>query len=100
MAQTSEPVPFVSTVSQSRLAVRAVLTQDWSLLEKIASDRERVHSLATTRSIANKAALHRYFIVFTRAVWSFQTVKTKNLKSIIEIKVFPPDDGAPIRSEA
>ena len=47
--EQNDEVPFVSSIAQSRLAIRAVLTNNLKLLEKCKKDTKQVHSIHTIR---------------------------------------------------
>ena len=47
--ELNEEVPFVSSIAQSRLAIRAVLINNLKLLEKCRKDTKKVHSIHAIR---------------------------------------------------
>ncbi len=46
-----EKIPFVSSLVQSKLAIRAVEKGDMTLLRELREDREKVHSLRVNKSV-------------------------------------------------
>ena len=59
---TKTTIPFVSSLSQSKLVIRAVLTKDIKLLQKCVKNTEEIFSLHTKRSLGNSMTALQYAI--------------------------------------
>ena len=57
-----ELLPFVSSLSHSKLLHRAVLTKDLKLLQSCIKNTEEIHSLHCTRSLGNSMTALRYAV--------------------------------------
>ena len=58
--ETKEKVPFVSSLAQSKLAIRAVLVSDMKLLEHVVKDHSKVHDPNIKRSLGNNMSALSY----------------------------------------
>ena len=58
--ETKEKVPFVSSLAQSKLAIRAVLVSDMKLLEQVVKDHSKVHDPNIKRSLGNNMSALSY----------------------------------------
>ena len=58
--ETKEKVPFVSSLAQSKLAIRAVLVSDLKLLEEVVKDERKVHDPNIKRSLGNNMSALGY----------------------------------------
>ena len=68
--ETKEKVPFVSSLAQSKLAIRAVLVSDMRLLEQVVKDHSKVHDPNIKRSLGNNMSALSY------------ALKTENLEAV------------------
>ena len=68
--ETKEKVPFVSSLAQSKLAIRAVLVSDLKLLEQVVKDDKTVHDPNIKRSLGNNMSALSY------------ALKTENLEAV------------------
>ena len=60
--ESDQPLPFVSSLSHSRLVIRAVLTGDQKLLQKCIDNKAEVFSRHAKRSLSNNMTALRYAI--------------------------------------
>ena len=58
--EMKENVPFVSSLAHSKLAIRAVLTNDMKLLEQCNQNLKEINSLFAKRSLGNEMTALRY----------------------------------------
>eukprot|EP00092_Neocalanus_flemingeri_P072035 GFUD01088588.1.p1 GENE.GFUD01088588.1~~GFUD01088588.1.p1 ORF type:complete len:398 (+),score=109.31 GFUD01088588.1:215-1408(+) len=68
--EMKEKVPFVSGLAHSKLAIRAVLTNDMKLLEQCKDNGMQIYNLFVKRSLGNEMTALRY------------ALKTKNLAAV------------------
>ena len=84
--ETKEKVPFVSSLAQSKLAIRAVLVSDMRLLEQVVKDHSKVHDPNIKRSLGNNMSALSY------------ALKSENLEAVrilLKTKVSKPRVGLP-----
>ena len=68
--ESKEKVPFVSSLAQSKLAIRAVLLNDMKLLEQVVKDNTKVHHPLIKRSLGNNMSALSY------------ALRTENLEAV------------------
>ncbi|CAF0899034.1 unnamed protein product [Didymodactylos carnosus] len=84
--EDSLPVPYISTIVQGKLAIRAVLLNDHKLLKTLIDDVDRVYSIHLMRGIHNEYSAVQYAI---------QTNNLNMLKEILDDIATPKKDRCP-----